>query len=247
MSLKTQPDPTNYYELVVYLTRAIRDRPNDVQGWTILGGAYLAFGEVDQAVAAYQRAINIAQSMGADLPADMIANYAVARALQSGEVSRELEDVFRHVLTIDPTNAQARYHIGFALAQRGENEAALELWEPLMEEPPTAAYWRTNLPFQIAALRGEIEGAGAPPANDGPPMLPSGQGPDIRAMVDRLAARLAQEPDDIDGWAMLIRAYAVLGEAENARTALDNARAFFAGDGAALETLAQQARASSLE
>nr|TFG54728.1 MAG: hypothetical protein E4H34_01970 [Hyphomicrobiales bacterium] len=243
MSLRAQPDPSNYYELVVYLTRAIRDRPNDVQGWSILGGAYLAFGEVDQAVAAYQRAMNIAQSMGADVPADMVANYATARALQDGGVSRELEEIFRHVLTIDPTNAQARYHIGFALAERGENEAALEMWEPLMAEAPTAAYWRANLPFQIAALRGEVQGgegtAGA--------AAPSGQGPDIRAMVDRLAARLTQEPDDIDGWAMLIRAYAVLGETENARTALDNARAYFADDAAALGTLAQQARASSLE
>ncbi len=239
LSLRGQPDPNNYYELVVHLARAIRDRPNDLQGWTILGGAYLAFRDIDQAVAAYQRAMNIAQTQSADIPLDLVANFAVARALQSGSVSRELEDVFRQVLMIDPNNADARYHIGFAHAQRDENEAALALWEPLMAEPPSGAYWRTNLPFQIAGLSGVAPGAAASAA-------PS-QGPDVRAMVDGLAERLAQEPDDIEGWTMLIRAYAVLGETENARTTLDTARSFFANNEAAQNMLAEQARASSLE
>ena len=73
------------------------------------------------------------------------------------------------------------------------------------------------------------------------------QGPDIRAMVDGLAARLAEQPDDIDGWMMLIRAYVVLGETENALNSLNTARAFFAGDDAAQSMLSEQAQASSLE
>jgi cytochrome c-type biogenesis protein CcmH len=224
LSLRAEPDPGNYYELVVYLARAIRERPNDIQGWTILGGAYLAFGEVDQSVAAYQRAMNLAQSQGADIPVNLVANFAVARSLQSGGVSRDLEDVFRQVLMRDPTNADARYHIG--------------LWEPLMAEPPSGAYWRANLPFQIAGLTGEAPnavGAATP-----------GEGPDIRAMVEGLAERLAQQPDDIEGWTMLIRAYAVLGETENALNSLDTARAFFADNDAAQSMLSEQAQASSL-
>jgi cytochrome c-type biogenesis protein CcmH len=247
LSLKAEPNPENYYELVVYLTRAIRDRPNDIQGWAILGGAYLAFGETDQAVGAYQRAMNIAQSQGANVPPDLAANFAAARALQTGSVPRELEDVFRHVLTIDPANAQARYHIGFAHAQRGENEAALALWEPLMGEPPSAAYWRANLPFQIEALRGEATSASGPESTGALGAVTPDEGPDIGAMVAGLAARLTQEPNDIEGWTMLIRAYGVLGEIENARSALENARAIFVDNEAAQNMLAEQARASSLE
>ena len=238
MSLRGQPDPNNFYELVVYLARVIRDRPNDIQGWTILGGAYLAFGEVDQAAAAYERAVNLAQSQGANVPPDLIANFAVARVLQNGgAVSPDMEDIFRHVLSIDPENVQARYHIGVAHAQRGENEAALALWEPLMAEAPSAGYWRANLPFQISALRDGAQGAEGAAA----------QAPNVRAMVDGLAARLNEEPDDLDGWLMLIRAYAVLQEMENARGALAIAREFFAGDETAQNALTEQARASSLE
>jgi cytochrome c-type biogenesis protein CcmH len=42
-------------------------------------------------------------------------------------------------------------------------------------------------------------------------------------MVERLAARLEEHPDDLEGWMMLARSYTVLGEFEKAREALDNA------------------------
>jgi cytochrome c-type biogenesis protein CcmH len=41
----------------------------------------------------------------------------------------------------------------------------------------------------------------------------------VRGMVDRLAARLQENPDDLDGWRRLARAYDVLGEAEKAADA----------------------------
>ena len=41
----------------------------------------------------------------------------------------------------------------------------------------------------------------------------------IRGMVDRLAARLEQNPNDKDGWTRLAHAYDVLGEAEKAEAA----------------------------
>ena len=97
---------------------------------------------------------------------------------------------------------------------------------------------------QASSLNAGLAGQ-APNAAAGPAM--PAQGPDIRAMVDGLAARLAEQPDDIDGWMMLIRAYVVLGETENALNSLNTARAFFAGDDAAQSMLSEQAQASSLE
>ncbi len=45
----------------------------------------------------------------------------------------------------------------------------------------------------------------------------------IRSMVGRLAARLQQQPDDVDGWQRLGRAYTVLGEQDKAVDALSHA------------------------
>jgi cytochrome c-type biogenesis protein CcmH len=64
--------------------------------------------------------------------------------------------------------------------------------------------------------------------------------PDIGAMVERLAARLKDDPDDLEGWMMLARSYTVLGEAEKASEAMGNA-ARLAPDNP--DVLAVQARA----
>tara|TARA_E500000318_G_scaffold84121_2_gene79849 strand:- start:27 stop:1535 length:1509 start_codon:yes stop_codon:yes gene_type:complete len=45
----------------------------------------------------------------------------------------------------------------------------------------------------------------------------------IQSMVDGLASRLEEEPDDLDGWLRLARAYGVLGKTEEAKKAQANA------------------------
>jgi len=47
----------------------------------------------------------------------------------------------------------------------------------------------------------------------------------IDAMIEKLAARLKERPDDVDGWAMLGRSYAVLGRHELAVPAFKKAMA----------------------
>lgn len=59
----------------------------------------------------------------------------------------------------------------------------------------------------------------------GSPGTQSGRGemPDIDAMVESLAARLEQSPDDLAGWKMLGRSYLQLQDFPAARTAFENA------------------------
>ena len=51
----------------------------------------------------------------------------------------------------------------------------------------------------------------------------------IAAMVAGLDARLQENPDDLEGWLMLLRSYAVLGEREKASAAASRALAAFDG------------------
>lgn len=46
---------------------------------------------------------------------------------------------------------------------------------------------------------------------------------DIAGMVQRLADRMKQNPDDLDGWLMLARSYTVMGDSDKARDAMANA------------------------
>ena len=52
----------------------------------------------------------------------------------------------------------------------------------------------------------------------------------IRGMVDGLAARLAEQPDDSEGWRMLARSYGVLGETAKAAEAAKQAATLLPND-----------------
>ena len=52
-------------------------------------------------------------------------------------------------------------------------------------------------------------------------MSPDGQSAAIHKMVDRLAAKMDANPNDLDGWARLANAYRVLGETDKAKMAED--------------------------
>ena len=61
-------------------------------------------------------------------------------------------------------------------------------------------------------------------------MTPAQQDEMARGMVDRLAARLHDNPKDADRWIMLMRAKMVLNDPPGAKTALAQAKAAFKGD-----------------
>ena len=59
----------------------------------------------------------------------------------------------------------------------------------------------------------------------------------IRGMVDRLATRLKQNGDDVEGWLRLVRAYMVMGDRDKAKSALTDARQAVANDAERLRQL----------
>jgi cytochrome c-type biogenesis protein CcmH len=61
-------------------------------------------------------------------------------------------------------------------------------------------------------------------------MSEADRGAMIRGMVERLATRLKQNGDDVEGWLRLVRAYMVMGERDKAVAALTDARQAVAND-----------------
>ena len=66
----------------------------------------------------------------------------------------------------------------------------------------------------------------------------------VEGMVAGLAAKLEENPDNPEGWIMLVRSYSVLGNLDRARASYDRAAAYFEGDAAVLAQL--QAEAGSV-
>ena len=69
----------------------------------------------------------------------------------------------------------------------------------------------------------------------------------ILAMVGNLAARLEQQPDDVDGWARLGRSYMVLDEPQKARDAYAHAVKLKPDDAALQQAYAEASRAADNE
>ena len=70
-------------------------------------------------------------------------------------------------------------------------------------------------------------------------LRPAEQQEMAEGMVARLAARLESEPDDVDGWIMLMRSYQTLGRAADARAALASALAANPADRVRLQDAAR--------
>jgi cytochrome c-type biogenesis protein CcmH len=59
----------------------------------------------------------------------------------------------------------------------------------------------------------------------------------IHSMVDRLATRLKQNGDDVEGWLRLVRAYMVMGDRDKAKSAQADARQAIGNDAERLRRL----------
>ena len=63
----------------------------------------------------------------------------------------------------------------------------------------------------------------------------------IAGMVAGLAARLEESPDDPDGWIMLVRSYATMGDQDRAKGAFDKAMNLFSTNPQVASRIAQEA------
>jgi cytochrome c-type biogenesis protein CcmH len=230
LSTLTGPSTTNYQSLIATLARRMPDRPGDVEGWALLGRGYMTLGNSNQAEKALARAVEAAKAVNGAAPPQLLSSYGEAMAESAGQVTKEAEAVFREALSEDPRDLMSRYYVGLAMATRGEKEGALQLWEQVLADAPPETPWRGALVDQVAALKAQSGGAA----------------PNPMAMVAQLAARLETNPNDLDGWLRLIRAYSVLGDKPKATAALTKARDVFANQAQAQAALAKAAQDNAL-
>jgi cytochrome c-type biogenesis protein CcmH len=127
----------------------------------------------------------------------------------------------------DPTDLNVRYWLGRADLAEGNPVGAGQQWRSLMVDLPVGDPRRSALLADLEAL----EGSRSQPQ------------PDVAAMVEGLARRLEQAPDDPAGWARLARAYAVLGREQDLQAALARSRRLFADRPEALARIEAEAEA----
>ena len=204
--------------------------PSDAQGWIDLARAYADLDRSKDAVDAFAKAMALGRN---DI--DILRQYAHAAILaQQGVVAADAQNALRRVLALDSTDVTARFFLALAKAQADDIDGALTDWLALERDLPAAAPLRQAVAENIdkaarglgkdpAKLPGRTTGAQpGPSAEDmesATQMSPEERDTFIRSMVERLAQKMKDDPQDLDGWMKLANAYRVLEEYDQARDA----------------------------
>lgn len=231
--------------------------------WRVVGWAYAEAGDAKASAAAYRRAAEIEPSN-----AENWSSLGEALQVASTTVAPEAEAAFGRALAIDPSDARARYFLAVQKDLRGDHKAAVEQWLALLRDTPPGAPWQGDLQRTIAQTASKhkikvpadaLASTAAPVATAGIPgpsaeqlaaaasIPPSEQDEMVKGMVERLAARLARNPRDADGWIRLMRSRMVLNDADGAKAALVSAIGAFQGDTAAQDRLRSAAAQLGVE
>ncbi len=162
LALKTpdQVDPKDLAKMAQTLAEKLKDKPDNLQGWVMLGRTYRTLENFDAALRAYDSALKL--SADDDLKLERIEIIAMQRR---GQFEGEPWNVIREILQRDPQHFGALLTAGSASYAEGKFADALKYWEqarkPLDANNPDLE----GLESAIAAVR---ERLGMPPAKATP-------------------------------------------------------------------------------
>jgi cytochrome c-type biogenesis protein CcmH len=223
-------------QLVAQVEEHLEKNPADGRGWTVLAPVLARLGRFDDAARAFRNAITYAGET-ADRRADL---GEVMAAAAGGVVTAEAKGEFERALALDANEAKASYFLGLAAEQDGRKSDAAEIWRAMLAKGPVEATWRPLVTAALTRVMGEPPAAPAlspetmAAAKD---MKAGDREAMIKGMVERLASRLKQNGDDVEGWLRLVRAYLVMGDQDKAKSALGDARQAVSGDAERLKQL----------
>jgi cytochrome c-type biogenesis protein CcmH len=259
--MSTPPQLPDVETMIGRLVARLKSQPEDAEGWRMLGWSYFHVGQPPKAIEAYAQAISLRPQSS-----EFKGAYGEALvAADGGSVTPRAVEAFRGALAIDAQDVKARYFLALAKAQAGNKQEALkeylglegDLKGDVQEEP-----WVVQLREQTESLARELKVDLPPRASqsvreDARPdrqrptpeeiasiqALPADQQKMmVREMVEGLARRLRERPNDEEGWVRLIRSRVVLGEQQTAREDLAHALAAFSGDASAAARIAAAAK-----
>lgn len=221
----------------------LEQNPDDGRGYEVLAPVYLRIGRGQDAVRAYAAALRL---LGDNVERRTRYGEALVFAA-NGVVTAEAKAAFEAVLAKDPSAKMPRFFLGLAAEQNDEVARARDYWNTLLAEEPANSPLAEALRQRIAALSGPGEAGRASLAAKLESLPAAEQTNAIRGMVERLATRLSQNGQDVEGWLRLVRAYAVLQDADKARKALLDAKRNLATDAPAIARIDALARELGLE
>jgi len=166
MQAQAQPNtPPGLEDSIQRLAERLKQNPDDLEGWAMLGRSLLIVNQPDKAVTAFEYAMKLAPDN-----LDLKAYYAEALAGASqGVLEGKPTELVEAVLKQDPQHKGALWMAGIAAAQRKDIPKAVDYWTRLKAQfPPQSEEAR-----QIDRYLAEVQGLPTPAATAPPTQTPA--------------------------------------------------------------------------
>lgn len=143
--------------MVQTLADRLKNRPNDIEGWTLLGRSQMVLGHYAESAQAYAHATKISPPS-----AELFANYADALAMaQNRSIEGQPFLLVQKALALDPNNIKALELAGSAELTRGDSRAARGYWQHLAQLLPPGSDASKEVAQALAALDAQSAPTGA--------------------------------------------------------------------------------------
>lgn len=145
-------------KMIAKLVGHLKEKPDDVTGWGMLGRTYAVLGRFPESVEAYKKAI----ALKADDPR-LLSDYADALATSRGRVfDDETLGLLGRAEKLAPDDPKILALLGSAEYQRKDFPAAVRHWEHALAGLPANSEFAQQLQGAVADAR---KSAGLPPAD----------------------------------------------------------------------------------
>lgn len=172
------------------LAERLKERPEDVEGWTMLARSYSVLGRHADALKAFETASNLRK----DDP-NLLADYADSMAMnQSSDLTGAPMKLVERALQLDPNHPKALYLAGTQAFNTQDFATAIKLWEKVAAVAPPGNVFAQEVVLAIEEARKRAGLPAAAKASGSPAAVGNGK---VSGTVT-LSAALAQQaqPED---------------------------------------------------
>ncbi len=134
---------------VARLAEKMKEKPDNADGWALLGRSYAQLGRFEESREAYARALKLGRE-----DAQLLAEYADASAMAQGRrFTPEVEALVTRALALDPDHLKSLALAGTAAMARGDHALAVKHWTRAREQAPPQSELAQGLAAGIAEAR----------------------------------------------------------------------------------------------
>ncbi len=152
--------------MVDRLAEKLKAKPDDAEGWAMLGRSYTALGRHPDALAAYRKVVEL-RPQDAQALADLADGIAVAN---NRSLDGEPERLILQAVKLDPANVKALALAGTVAFNRADYAKAADYWQKAVDHTDPGSEFKVQLQ---AAMNEARQRAGLPVVAQAPQAAPA--------------------------------------------------------------------------